>query len=71
LLASVVKGIPTSLVQLNVAAILGVGVAKLGTRNIFKKTEVRKFFLMWLIAPVISLALSFLLVFLADKLGFL
>ncbi|MDT8394450.1 MAG: inorganic phosphate transporter [Bacteroidales bacterium] len=66
LLASLTKGIPTSLVQLNVAAILGVGVAKLGTKNIFKKTEVRKFFIMWLIAPIIALSLSLLLIFMAD-----
>ncbi|MHC1775784.1 MAG: anion permease [Lentimicrobium sp.] len=71
LLASVIKGIPTSLVQLNVAAILGVGVAKLGTRNIFRRTEVRKFFLMWLIAPVIAFVLTLVLLFLADRLGFL
>jgi sulfate permease len=71
LLASVVKGIPTSLVQLNVAAILGVGVAKLGTRNIFLKTEVKKFFLMWLIAPLIAFLLTLILIFVADKTGFL
>ena len=67
LLASLTKGIPTSLVQLNVAAILGIGVAKLGTKNIFKKTEVKKFFLMWIIAPAISFILSLLLTFIADK----
>ena len=71
LFASVSQGIPTSLVQLNVAAILGIGVAKLGTRNIFRKTEVRRFFLMWLIAPLIAFALSILLIFLADIYGFL
>jgi sulfate permease len=71
LLASVTKGIPTSLVQLNVAAILGIGVAKLGPKNIFKKTEVKKFFLMWIIAPTISFSLCLLLIFLADKLGFI
>jgi sulfate permease len=71
LLASILKGIPSSLVQLNVAAILGIGVAKLGAKNIFKKTEVRKFFLMWIIAPIISFSLSLLLTFLADKYGFL
>jgi sulfate permease len=59
------------LVQLNVAAILGIGVAKLGPKNIFKKTEVRKFFLMWIIAPTISFSLCLLLIFLADKLGFI
>lgn len=71
LLASITKGIPSSLVQLNVAAILGVGVAKLGTRNIFRKTEVRKFFLMWLIAPFVAFVLSLVLIYLADSLGYL
>jgi len=41
LLASVTKGIPSSLVQLNVAGIIGFGVAKLGSKNIFKKTAVK------------------------------
>lgn len=71
LAASLVKGIPTSLVQLNVAAILGIGVAKLGTKNIFKKTEVKRFFLMWLIAPIIAFSLALLLTYLADKFGYL
>jgi sulfate permease len=71
LIASVTKGIPTSLVQLNVAAILGIGVAKLGTKNIFRKTEVRKFFLMWLIAPVIAFSLCLILLFLGDRFGLL
>ncbi len=71
LLASVLKGIPTSLVQLNVAAILGIGVAKLGFKNIFRKTQVNKFFAMWVISPVIAFALSLTLTFLADKLGYL
>ena len=71
LVASLTKGIPTSLVQLNVAAILGIGVAKLGAKNIFRKTKVKKFFLMWIIAPTIAFLLSFLLTFLADKYGYL
>jgi len=71
LLASVVQGIPTSLVQLNVAAILGIGVAKLGFKNIFRKTEVNKFFAMWVISPFIAFALSLTLTFLADKLGYI
>jgi len=69
--ASLVKGIPTSLVQLNVAAIIGIGVAKLGFRNIFKKTEVNKFFAMWIIAPVLAFSISLLLTYLADKLDLL
>lgn len=71
LFASLTKGVPTSLVQLNVAAILGIGVAKLGTKNLFKKTEVKKFFAMWIIAPAIAFALSFILIYLADKSGYL
>jgi sulfate permease len=71
LMASLSKGIPTSLVQLNVAAILGIGVAKLGPKNIFRKTEVRKFFHMWLISPIISFTLSILLTYVADKMGYL
>ncbi len=69
--ASLIKGIPTSLVQLNVAAILGIGVAKLGPKNIFKKTQVKRFFVMWLIAPMISFALCFMLLYLADKFSYL
>jgi sulfate permease len=71
LLASLTKGIPTSLVQLNAAAILGIGVAKLGTKNIFKKTEVKKFFVMWIVAPIISFSLCMLLLLFADNLGYL
>lgn len=71
LLASIIKGIPSSLVQVNVAAILGIGVAKLGTKNIFKKTQVKRFFLMWIIAPTIAFSLSLFLTYLADKFGYL
>lgn len=66
LAASLIKGIPTSLVQLNVAAIIGIGVAKLGFKNILRKTEVNKFFIMWIIAPMLAFGLSFLLTYLAD-----
>ena len=71
LFASIVKGIPSSLVQLNVAAIIGIGVAKLGTKNIFRKTEVKRFFIMWVVAPMIAFSLSLLLTYLADIYGFL
>lgn len=71
LAASLSKGIPTSLVQLNVACILGIGVAKLGPKNIFRKTEVRKFFFMWLISPAVAFGLAFLMTWIADKMGYL
>ncbi len=69
LIVSVTKGIPTSLVQLNTAGIIGIGVAKLGHRNIFKKTEVNRFFLVWLIAPIIAFLLSYFLTSLAHHAG--
>lgn len=71
LMASLVKGIPSSLVQVNVAAILGIGVAKMGSKNIFSKTQVKKFFTMWMIAPIIAFFLSFFLIFVADYFHFL
>ena len=69
LLASVLRGIPSSLVQVNVGAIIGIGVAKLGFKNIFKKTKVNKFFAMWLISPTIAFALTFLLLYFAERVG--
>ena len=71
LTVSLFKGIPTSLVQLNVAAIIGIGVAKLGFKNIFQKTEVNKFFIVWLVAPLISFCICFALTYAADKLSIL
>jgi sulfate permease len=67
--ASISKGIPTSLVQLNVAAILGIGVAKLGFRNIFRKTQVNRFFFMWIISPVIASALTVICLMIAEYTG--
>ncbi len=69
LLASVIRGIPSSLVQLNVAAILGIGVAKLGFRNIFRKTEVNRFFAMWIISPLIAFVLALALTLIALRTG--
>ncbi|MFH0757476.1 MAG: anion permease [Bacteroidota bacterium] len=60
LVASIFKGIPSSLVQVNVAAILGIGVAKLGAKNIFKRTHVSRFFMVWIIAPVMAFLLTFI-----------
>lgn len=71
LAASVTKGIPTSLVQLNAGAIIGIGVARLGARNIFHKTAVNKFFVVWAVAPVVAFTVALALTYLADKLGWL
>lgn len=63
LMASLVRGIPTSLVQLNVGAILGVGIANVGAKTILAKTSVRKFFYMWIISPVVAFVLSLVLTY--------
>ncbi len=67
LFASLYKGIPSSLVQLNVASIIGIGIAKLGVKNIFRKTQVRNFFFMWLVSPLVAFFISLFLVFLVDR----
>jgi sulfate permease len=71
LLTSIFKGIPSSLVQVNTASIIGIGVSRLGFRNIFLRTSTNKFFLVWLIAPLFAFLMSLLLTFLADRTGLL
>ncbi|MBZ0184219.1 MAG: inorganic phosphate transporter family protein [Melioribacteraceae bacterium] len=71
LLASLTKGIPTSLVQMNTGAIIGLGISKVGVKEIFKDTPLKKILTIWIIAPIISLVLSLLLTIIADKLGYL
>ena len=71
LLASIIKGIPSSLVQVNTTSIIGIGVARLGFKNILKKTSVNSFFIVWLIAPIFAFLVSMGLTYLADKTGIL
>ncbi|MFC2113602.1 anion permease [Bacteroidota bacterium] len=71
LLASIIKGIPSSLVQVNTTSIIGIGVARLGYKNILKKTSINKFFIVWLIAPIFSFMTSIFLTYLADISGLL
>jgi len=71
LTASLLKGIPTSLVQLNVAAILGIGVSKIGYKNIFERTQVKRFFIMWCISPVVAFSISYVLTYVFDYWGLL
>ncbi|MBN2349404.1 MAG: inorganic phosphate transporter [Bacteroidales bacterium] len=69
LLASVVKGIPTSLVQLNTFSIIAVGISKNGWKPVLGKKTVLKLALVWVIAPVIAFCLSYFLTFLTDFFG--
>ena len=67
LLASVSRGIPTSLVQMNTAAIIGLGISKVGYKQILARTTVKKLFTIWIIVPIISFLLSLLLTIIAYR----
>lgn len=71
LAASIFKGIPTSLVQLNTAAILGIGIARYGKKEMLQKSSVKKFWYVWVIAPCFAFVLSFLLTYVFDQLNWL
>ncbi len=69
LLASITRGIPTSLVQLNTFAIIAIGISKLGWKKVIVDRTVRKFWIVWIIAPLFSLVLSYTLTALAHRYG--
>lgn len=71
LIASIVKGIPTSLVQLNALAIMALGIRKDGFTALAANNTVKKFWIVWLIAPLIALGLSLTLMYLAAGAGLL
>ncbi len=64
LLASLFRGIPIALAQLNVGAIIGLGAYKVGIKEVIRKTSVKKIFIVWIISPVISFCTALLLAFL-------
>ncbi|MCK9448696.1 MAG: inorganic phosphate transporter family protein [Bacteroidales bacterium] len=68
---SLIRGIPASLVQLNTGAILAIGCAKHGCKEIFSKSSVRKFWIIWIIAPLFAFLLSITMIWVADKMGVL
>ncbi len=69
--ASLWRGIPTSLVQMNTAAIIGVGMIKNGFSETWKNAPLGRIFFVWLVAPVIALILSLIFVWIADTTGLL
>ena len=69
LLASLTKGIPTSLVQLNSLAIMAISVHKEGGKITFGNNTIRRFWVIWAIAPIIAFALSFFLIWCAEQAG--
>lgn len=71
LMASITKGIPTSMVQLNTFAILALSISKKGWKETFSNKVVKRLWLIWLIAPLFAFILSYVLTLLADKAGML
>ena len=71
LTASISKGIPTSLVQLNTFAILALSVSQKGWKETFENKVVKRLWLIWFIAPLVSFSLSYFLTLLADQAGML
>lgn len=62
MIASVTKGIPTSLVQLNGAAFIALSISKHGVENTFKNKTVKRFFLVWAIAPVFAFIITYAII---------
>ncbi|OFV85396.1 MAG: hypothetical protein A2620_02640 [Acidobacteria bacterium RIFCSPHIGHO2_01_FULL_67_28] len=71
LLASLTRGIPTSLVQLNTACIIAIGMVKAGFKQTATETAVPRLLAVWAAAPVFAFACAYGLTALADGLGWL
>jgi sulfate permease len=69
LVSSLWRGIPTSLVQMNTFAIIALGMVKDGHVHIWNNAPLKRIFIIWLIAPLIAMALSFLFIWIADYYG--
>jgi sulfate permease len=67
LIVASILGIPQSLVQLNLFSIFTVSCLKNGHRNTVDQRITKKTFFIWAITPLIAVALSYLLLLLADK----
>ncbi len=71
LVSSLWRGIPTSLVQMNTAAIIGLGMVKSGHLHVWRNAPLKKIFSIWIISPLIAMALSLFFVWMADMAGLL
>ncbi|MCA9398538.1 MAG: anion permease [Candidatus Omnitrophica bacterium] len=66
LVASLTKGIPTSLVQMSSASIIALGIVKIGHKTILTHRTIQKMLIIWIVAPLIALILSYGLTCIAD-----
>ncbi|PKP17012.1 MAG: hypothetical protein CVU06_13645 [Bacteroidetes bacterium HGW-Bacteroidetes-22] len=57
--------------QLNALAIMAIGVRKKGLNAMMENSTVKKFWLVWLIAPLVALTLSLTFTYLANQAGLL
>ncbi len=71
LLASSLRGIPSSLVQMNVFAIMALGCLRKGRGDGLKKTVMAKMFATWLAAPAMAFLLACAMTALARRAGWL
>lgn len=71
LAVSLIRGIPASLVQLNMGAILAIGCIKTGWQGIFARTNVHKFWVVWVVAPILAFLMSLAMTWIADRMGVL
>lgn len=71
LIASLWRGIPTSLVQMNTAAIIGLGIVKNGYKDTIKGSSLLRIFTIWIVSPLMAFTLSILLIWGADFLNLL
>lgn len=71
LLASLSRGIPTSLVQLNTACIIAIGMVKAGFKQTVTETSVPRLVTVWAAAPLFAFACAYGLAALVDRLGWL
>ncbi len=69
LLASVTRGIPSSLVQMNVFAIMALGFFRRGRKDGLQKSVIVKVFSTWLAAPAIAFVLAYSMTSLSMRLG--
>jgi len=71
LLASTTRGIPTSLVQMNTFAVIAIGLLKVGPKEILSRVSIWKLFIVWVVAPVFALVISYVLTIFALQTGLL
>jgi phosphate/sulfate permease len=71
LFASLSKGIPTSLVQMNVASIIAWGICRNGWKKTLSSRSVKKMILVWVLAPFLACFLAYICTWCADMLHLL